>query len=184
MKKIYRFIEKFGTKKNIIFGLSFIVLCNLVLFPLFLKLFFVDTISINDILDIKFMYSNEVVLGVLNNFEADGRGSYLLLEIFLDIPYAIIYGFTYVSILYILLNFNNFMLYRKLILVPLLISLFDIFENIGIITMISSFPNISDTIVKVSSYCTSLKWTFAILTFLLISFNSLVYAFRKIKNIN
>jgi len=177
-----RFIEKNASKPNIIYGLLFIVFIITIGFPLFPKLFTDQTIPIKTILDLQFGFTPEFAHELLDNLQDDGRKAYRLTTLFVDIPYALIYGFIYSFILVVLLKkTKNWSKYKLIILVPLLISLFDLLENVGILLLIKTYPNTSTSISVFTSWSNQLKWIFAFITFLLVLFNIIILTAKKFK---
>jgi len=164
---MYQFLLRHSTKKSIYLGLIFILFINLIAFPLFPKLFFGSPIPVGEILDTQFGFSEEYVHNLLNTLESKGRKSYLLSTIFIDISYSLVYGFIYSFILIALLRKTNSHKYDVIIYIPFLISLFDCFENTGIILLILSFPDNCNLLVQLTSISNQLKWAFALITVLL-----------------
>lgn len=155
------FFNKYGTKKNIVIGVLLIFIFNVVLFPKFTELFLGTKIAITSILDIKCSYTTATAYALFSNLGKEGRYAYKISELFIDIPYAIIYGLTYT---FILNSFNKMKNYKYLIFIPLFISFFDLLENTGIIVMLTKYPTKLATICNLTSIFTSLKWIFAIIT--------------------
>lgn len=174
MKHFYTFLTKFATKRNISIGLFLIVLFNVILLPKFPELISAIEIDIKSILDLKFSYSTDVAYTLFENLREQGRNAYKLSELFIDFPYAIIYGFTYAFIILILFKINNLERFNIVCLTPFLISWFDILENTGIIVMLSKYPTKLNTICSLTSTFTSLKWIFAVITFVIV-LTSLIY---------
>ena len=168
MHSLVNFLEKYANKKTIFIGIVFVILFNVVFLPKFPKLFTDNEMPIEYILDLKFHYSSEMAYNIISELGNEGRKIYKLSEILIDIPYAIIYGFTYAFIVIILLKTNKLYKLRYLSIIPLLISFFDILENTGIIIMISNYPENLEIIGNVTPFFTSLKWIFAGITFLMI----------------
>jgi len=179
LHSLFKIINKYGSKKNIIFGIFIIIVFNVILFPKFAELFLGVKIDIKSILDVKFSYTTTMAYTLFNHLGKDGRNAYKLSELLIDIPYAIIYGFVYT---FILNSFKKLKNYKALILVPLLISFFDLLENSGIIFMLTKYPIKLAIICNLTSIFTSLKWIFAIVTFVLISTNLVWLIIAKISS--
>jgi hypothetical protein len=160
------FIKKYATRKNILFGIIYILITNLVLFPFFPKIISNVSFSIDWILDLKIGFDYETVIKSFELMQPEGRFIYKISTIFIDTPYAVIYGFTYSSIFYLLFDKNS--KYKSLLLIfPIMISVFDILENLFIVNYINNYPNISDKMVFLGSIANQLKWIFAIITFII-----------------
>ncbi len=168
MTALFHLLEKYANKKNIFIGVVIIILFNVVFLPMFPKLFTNQEIPLESILDLKFSYSSETSYQIFSNLGNEGRKIYRLSEIIVDTPYAVIYGFIYALIIFILLKNNKLNGFIYLSIVPFLISFFDVLENTGVIIMISNYPKKLETINNLASLFTSLKWIFAGITFLII----------------
>ena len=174
LKQFINYITQQANFKKVIIGIIIIIVFNTFLFPLFPRLFNVSEFPINSTLDLKFSYTTDVVYSIFNDLGAKGRKVYLLSEIFVDFPYAIFYGFVYSFIIVLLLKNTNIATNSYLVIIPFGISFFDILENIGLISLLYNYPKIITYLVNTSSLATSIKWTFAMLTFVVI-----VYLFIK-----
>ncbi len=157
-------IYKIATKRNLFIGLGFIVLVNAAVFPLVPKWFGVS-ISIDKILDIQFGFDKYFVLSSLSSMGEKGREVYLLSTLVIDSIYAIIYGVTY-TIFFIFIAKDTSQ--KRIVFFPFLISLFDLLENTGIVSLILNYPNISEMLVVFTSFANRLKWIFALLTIVLV----------------
>lgn len=155
------FLEKHATKKNIITGLIFIAFVNIIAFPLFPKLLIGREIPIENNLDLQFGFTSDFAYSLLSNLQEDGRKAYKLSTLFIDIPYALIYGFIYSFILIVLLKKNKLRKYKELVLIPFGISIFDLLENTGILTLLASFTVKMEGVVAFTSFANQTKWCFA-----------------------
>ncbi len=174
------FLEKHATKKNIILGLLVIAFVNVIAFPFFPKLLIGREIPLDAILDLQFSFTPDFAYQLLSNLQEDGRMSYKYSTIFIDIPYASIFGFVYSFILIVLLKKNNLWKFKLLALIPFGISIFDLLENTGILTLLSSFPEKMETVSLLTSIANQTKWSFAGLAFLIFLLNMLYLFFKKV----
>ena len=161
-------LEKYSTLKNIIIGLIFIAFINIVAFPYFPTLFNINTFSVDSILDLKFGFSLEEIELIFGKMKEGGRNVYLFSTIIIDVPYAIIYGFIYSIIVYSLLKKAKLINLKQISILPILISVFDLIENIGIIYFLNVYPNINENYISVFSLANKLKWIFAFIVFMVI----------------
>jgi hypothetical protein len=160
-----KFFERNSNQRNITIGVVFILFVNIVVFPIFPKLFFQVEIPLNEILDVHFGFTTDYVQQFFTSIETEGRKAYLLSTGLVDTPYAMIYGFVYAIILiFIIKNKMYSGRLRYLILLPFLISLFDLVENTGIIYLVSTYPESNDMVVSIASFANQLKWIFAGIT--------------------
>lgn len=114
-----------------------------------------------------FTYANEL----LDTLGIDGRNLYLSTQLPLDFIYPGLFSITYSLLLVWLLgkikcNVNSKIYY--LAFVPFLAGIFDYIENVFIIKMINSFPELQITTVKIASLFTLLKSSFTMLFFVLL----------------
>ena len=170
------FIKKFSTKRNIIIGLLTIIFFNIILFPVIPKLFGVNVFFP---LDLSFAYSSQEAYAFLSNMSEKERDVYFFSEIFVDFPYAIIYTFVYLLLVYRLSSNLSASKNKYFLAVPLLIGFFDVLENLFIIFILKFYPIKLYSLSFMASIFTSCKWIFAILTFVVIVWLSAVYLLRK-----
>jgi len=161
-----KFLIKKSTPKNIVFGVVFILLVNLVIFPLFSS----ENVNARNILDLYFGFSIEDVLNSLTEMQSKGREMYLLTTLLIDTPYALIYGFVYALIIVTLLQKRITKINRYLVLTPFFISFFDLLENSGIVYFTVNYPNILPFTAIFVSVFNQLKWIFATITLLIVVF--------------
>ena len=160
------FITNRSNSKNIILGIIFILLVNLVIFPFFSS----ENVNAGNILDLHFGFSVKDVLNILSEMKQEGRKMYLLTTLLIDTPYAIIYGFVYAIIIVALLKKKITKANQYLIFTPFFISLFDLLENSGIVYFILKYPNINSFASTSVSFFNQLKWIFATITLLIVLF--------------
>ncbi len=174
--RFIKYLKRKSSSKNIILGIFFIFFVNLVLFPYFST----KTTNFETILDVHFGFSLDVVLRNLSVMKEEGRKHYLYSTLFIDTPYALIYGFIYAFIIAALqTNKQNTHKLNYVILIPFIISFFDLFENIGIVYFVTKYPNINSKLVTIISISNQLKWVFALLTFILIVYLLLRWVIAK-----
>ena len=177
--KNFMFLDKFTTKKFLLFGLGVILFVNIVLFPFLPKVFRIS-ISPENILDLKFGYNKTDVFNIFNNLKEEGRQAYKFFDLFVDMPYLIFYTFYYVVFMYYLLKIKNTNR-LFLLLFPFLIGFFDFLENIGILILLKQYPDLNVKMVFFTSLFTKLKWSFALLTIISVLFLFFFYG-KKTKN--
>lgn len=170
---IINFLEKYSTKKNVFIGIGFIIFINTIAFPYFPMLFSDSNLITGKILDIQFGFTPETVQELLFSLTEKGRHIYYLSTIIIDIPYAFIYGLIVSLLIVFLLKKRKYKRLKTkksqiLILMPFLISFFDLIENGGIIYFINAFPYIDPEIIKLISISNQLKWTLAFTTSIIV----------------
>ena len=104
-------------------------------------------------------YSLEYAGNLLDAIDADGRQTYLTLQLPVDFVYPGLAAVAYTLLLTWLFNkgFSQQSPVFYLALVPAVAGLFDYLENVGIIMMVTSFPNISAATVAFASMSSVIK---------------------------
>lgn len=115
-------------------------------------------------------YDIAYVDSLLETLGEKGRNAYLYNQIPLDLIYPLLFGISLCLILaYVLkrlgkLESNWF----YICLLPLFAALFDYCENIGIITLLKSYPNNANTLAQVTNVFSVLKSSFSTIMFVVL----------------
>ncbi|MCV2402262.1 hypothetical protein OFY17_05100 [Marinomonas sp. C2222] len=115
-------------------------------------------------------YSFNYAYELLDSLGVDGRNVYLTTQLPLDFIYPGLFSITYSLMLIWLYSktlSRSFKAYY-FALVPFLAGVFDYIENIFIIRMINSFPDLQLSTVKLASIFTVLKSSFTMVFFVLL----------------
>ena len=92
------------------------------------------------------------------------RGEYMCYPpLIIDNLYALVYGLVFSIIIISLLKVNKISLYKILAIIPFCITIFDLFENAGIVIMLLSLPTKLDFIYNVSSIANIANWIFVLI---------------------
>jgi hypothetical protein len=122
------------------------------------------------ILDLKFGYDAGYVNALFTTLGETGRHVYLYNQLPVDMVYPLLAGLTYCLVIgYLLRKLEKFegpLFY--LCLTPLLSGLFDYIENIGIISLLVSYPNPLEKLTVIFSGATVIKFIFGGINFLAI----------------
>ncbi len=131
-------------------------------------------------IDLRFFSTPEQIFSMIEAYGESGRATYRLFELTGDILYPIIYTLFFSLLLTWLLQraFAADSSVRLLNVVPFGAWLFDLLENLGIVTMLSMYPSTSMLIAWATILFTIAKWVFAIATIVLILF-ALVLAIKN-----
>jgi len=131
------------------------------------------------ILDFEFGFTYEKALAMLGALGADGRSFYLTKIIPLDFLFPLSYMLCYSSLIALLLKYTSL---RKpgiyLLMFPVLGMLCDWTENIGIIVMLNSYPNLHEWVVSLTSTAGIIKAVLSVGNLLIIAM-LLLLALRK-----
>lgn len=115
-------------------------------------------------------YSAEYAKELLNTLGEDGRRIYLTRQIPMDLIYPGLFLVTYTLLLSYIFKrgFSEGSFMQQLIFVPILGGIFDYLENVGIVLMLTMYPDFSSTVARVSSIFSVSKSLFTTLFFILL----------------
>ncbi len=113
----------------------------------------------DDILDNTFNYTPEHVHQLFSTYGDEGRRLYLSYLLLLDFIYPVLFALTNSVLLAYFFErlFPNVSFFRYLYLIPFVALLLDYMENIGILTLLLSYPNQMAGVVAMTSAITMLK---------------------------
>lgn len=121
-------------------------------------------------IDLQLFYTPEKVYSMVAAYGDAGRASYRTFELTGDIVYPIVYTLFFSLLITWLLQrgFAANSGIQKYNVVPFGGWLFDLFENLGIVTMLSVFPSTPAALAWMTAIATLIKWLFAAATIVLI----------------
>lgn len=121
-------------------------------------------------IDLQFFYTPEKVYGMIASYSEDTRASYRTFELTGDILYPIVYTlFFSLAITWLFQRgFSSKSAMHKYNVVPFGAWLFDLFENLCIVAMLSVYPSTPAALAWASAIFTLIKWLFVIPTVLLL----------------
>ena len=167
MKKLIRLLQKYATAKVV----SVLFIATM---AVYLKLFDLSPTG----------YTPDYAISLLEALGSEGRATYLTLQLPLDFLYPGLFAITYSLLLTWLFNkgaeVGSRIFYFSL--VPMLAGLFDYIENVFIILMLKSYPDMSLSLVELASFFTVLKSGFTT-TFFILFFWGLVRFMKKKKSV-
>jgi len=170
MEVLIRFMQKYSSGKliSILFVLTMVVYVAMLSYSIPAVSAFAPEFPLFDLSPSGYSlsYANEL----LNSLGANGRNLYLSTQLPLDFLYPGLFSITYSLMLVWLCSklFNKNSKIYYFALVPFLAGIFDYIENIFIIKMINSFPDLQVTTVKIASIFTVLKSSFTMFFFVLL----------------
>tara|TARA_R110000787_G_scaffold41071_2_gene101572 strand:+ start:3093 stop:3650 length:558 start_codon:yes stop_codon:yes gene_type:complete len=177
MNRFVKFLEKNTSGKKI---LSLFILTNVVyLFMLFVTIpktmGFSNGMKLLDMLPTG--YNRDYVNELFRTLGENGREIYITNQLPVDMIYPLLFGLTYSLLLaYFLKKLNKLKSpFTYLCLLPIIAGIADYLENIGIITMLNSYPDLTETTVNatntfsvIKSTSTSIFFIAVIVTFILL----------------
>ena len=103
-------------------------------------------------------------------YGAEGRALYRTFALSADLIYPLLYGFAFALLLAYLWPrvATGVGVLRFLPLIPLTAMLFDIGENLSVVTMITQYPVQSHGMARLAGFCSLMKWSLVFLTLILI----------------
>ena len=121
-------------------------------------------------IDLLIFYTPEKVYSMVESYGEAGRASYRTFEITGDIAYPIVYTlFFSLTITWLFQRgFPSNSSMHKYNVVPFGAWLFDLFENLGIVGMLSIYPSTPALLAWVTAIFTFLKWLFVLPVILLL----------------
>jgi len=172
MEALIDLMQKHSTGKVVasLFVLTMAVYLTMLLYSIPAVTAFAPQLPIFDLSP--FGYSFNYATDLLNALGVEGRNLYLSTQLPLDFIYPGLFSVNYSLLLVWLLGkiYSEDSNVYYFVFVPFLAGVFDYFENVFIIKMITSFPDIKIATVKVASFFTLLKSSFTMLFFLLLIF--------------
>ena len=176
-------IRNLSSKKVLLFFLLATIAYLLMLFVTIPKVMaFSDEMRLLDMMPMG--YDLSYVTKLLTTLGQEGRDTYLYNQIPLDMIYPLLFGIGYCLILAFFLNKMNKLEapYLYLCLLPLIAGKADYLENIGIITLLKSYPDISESMVSLTNVFSIVKSSSTTLYFIILIVTLLVLGIKNINN--
>jgi hypothetical protein len=170
MEKLFNWVQKYSTGKIVsgLFALTMVVYISMLSYSIPAVSAFAPELPLFDLspTGYNFTYANEL----LSTLGTEGRHLYLTTQLPLDFIYPGFFAITY-ALLLVWLFKKTFKADSKIYsisVVPFLAGSFDYMENIFIIKMINSYPNLQETTVEAANVFTILKSGFTTVFFVLL----------------
>lgn len=135
-------------------------------------------------LDLTFFPSAQQSMAAVNAYGPEGRPFYATVELTADILYPIAYTFFYSLLITLLARraFDKDSKLQRLNLLPFGAWLFDMLENVCILTMLFSFPTEQPLVATALTFMNGIKWLFAGASILSVLFALGAWIVKKIKS--
>ena len=175
-------IQKASWKKAIIFTLLFVVFLAVINYSAIGVAGLLRITGGANILDFEFGYTHEEATNMLTALGAEERAFYLTRIVPLDYPFPFTYMLFYAGFISLLIKHTK----QKeqlgyLLFVPVLAMLCDWMENIGIIAMLNSYPNVPEWSVSLASIMGMLKTIFTIGSLAIIVGLLILFAYVRLR---
>lgn len=134
-------------------------------------------------IDLMMAPSADTLISAITAYGVEGRAFYSTIELTVDIIYPISYAFFYSLLIGFVFKraFNPENKIQWLNVLPFGAWLFDLIENIIILTLFSSFPNLPAPLLMILTVVNAIKWSFAGLSILSLLIGLGAWIFKKIK---
>ncbi|GAB3941538.1 hypothetical protein GCM10028805_04820 [Spirosoma harenae] len=109
-------------------------------------------------IDLLVGYKPAKIIQMVGDYGPDARALYATGELTDDIAYPLIYTFLFCIILSLLFRNRTFTPFQLVNILPLAVWGFDLLENISIVYLLKSYPQLSEGIASLCSILTNLKW--------------------------
>ncbi len=170
MKKIKEIIQRNISGKKV---LLFFILTNLV-YLIMLTITIPKTMEFSNGMKLLDMiptgYNAEYIFTLFRTLGEDGRRVYLFNQIPVDMIYPGLFGISYCLIIAYFLNklnkLNSGFFY--LCILPIIAGFADYLENIGIITLLNNYPNLSQNLMSATNIFSIIKSTTTTILFIAI----------------
>jgi hypothetical protein len=183
MEKLFNWVQKYSTGKIVssLFVLTMVVYLLMIGYSIPAVTAFAPELPIFDMspTGYTFAYANEL----LSTLGVEGRHLYLTTQLPLDFIYPGLFSISY-SLLLVWLFRKTFKADSKIYyvaLVPFLGGIFDYMENIFIVKMINSFPNLQESTVEIANIFTIIKSGLATTFFVLLLVGFVLLLKQKIQ---
>lgn len=127
-------------------------------------------------------YGVEYVNSLLSVLGDNGRNAYLFNQLPVDMVYPFLFAITYSLMLAYFLNklkkFDSYLFYFCLL--PLFSGFFDYCENIGIISILNTYPNNSDNLTQITNIFSILKSFSTTIYFITLTGTLIVMGVRRL----
>lgn len=146
---------------------------RLILLALAVEIFFFSTLAPKmqaliptGPLDLKFFYTPDEAYALVESYGEAGRAAYRIFDLTADIVHPIAYTLFFGLLLSVAFQraFSSNSVFQKFNIAPAISWVFDMLENIGVVTMLSIFPSTPSIVAWLTAISTSIKWTFFLIT--------------------
>ncbi len=126
-------------------------------------------------IDLQFAYTPERAYELINSYSTETRHRYIIGEMTMDVIYPIIYTL-FLSLTLLLVYPKK----EKIALIPYIIFIADMIENIGIIIMLYNYPSELHGVALATSVFSTIKWSVVLVAFVLLVVGLILAAIKKL----
>ena len=161
MNRFAKILEKYTSGKKVLglFILTNVIYLFMLLVTIPKTMEFSNGMKLLDMLPTG--YNQDYVNKLFSKLGENGREIYLTTQIPVDMIYPLLFGLTYSLLLaYFLKKLNKLKSpFTYLSLLPIIAGIADYLENIGIITILNNYPDLTETTVNVTNTFSVIKST-------------------------
>lgn len=184
MDRFFKFLERSasGKKVLILFVLTNVVYLFMLIFTIPLTMGFSNGMKLLDMLPMGYDWS--YVNELFGSLGTEGRTSYLTKQIPVDMVYPLLFGVSYSLLMAFFLKRLNKLRtpFTYLCLLPIIAGVADYFENLGIISMLRTYPEITEFAAQTTNFLTLLKSSFTTAFFLTLIIVLVLLGFKTLNS--
>ena len=134
-------------------------------------------------IDLQFFYTPEKAYGMVTSYSPEVRSAYRFFELTGDIIYPVVYTLFFALAISWLFRrgFPSESVMHRYNVVPFGAWLFDLFENLCIVTMLSVYPSTPAALAWIATIFTMVKWLFVVPTAILLLYGFVRAALNRFK---
>ena len=175
-------LVRLATGRNLLFLFLVFLLTTSVIFPLMSSLID-DPAGELEKIDTKLYYSSAELYEILDAYGDQGRRVYALSHLTADVLFPLVYAFFFgLLIAYIFQRaFSKDSWVQRLNLVPFLLLIFDLIENVSVVILLLAYPTQMAGLARLTGLVTSVKWILAGITVALPLLGVVGWFFRNLR---
>jgi hypothetical protein len=128
-------------------------------------------------------YDADYVNTLLNTLGEEGRQTYLVKQIPVDLIYPFLFGVSYCLVIaYFLNKIGKLESLFYLCLLPVIGGFFDYLENVGIIALLNTYPDLSTRLIQVTNVFSIAKSTITTVYFILLIVVLIMFGINKMRS--
>lgn len=183
MKYLKRLIDQHSTGRKVLW---FFILSNLIYFTMLLMtipktMAFANGMNLLDMMPLG--YNSAYIQSLFEALGKEGRHAYLYYQLPLDMFYPLFYSISFVLMIAYFLKklnkFNSALFY--LCFLPIIGGITDYLENIGILSMLKTYPQMSESLMTSMNIFTIIKSMAVTATFLIIIIQLIALGIKTIR---
>ena len=182
-KNLWKYIDKHSVDKKvlILFIITQIIYAVMVFGTIPHVMRYADEMKLLDMMPMGYDFNYITIL--LASLGPSGRSAYLHQQIPLDMIYPLLFAVTYFLLLALVLKqvVKSQSLLFYLCFIPVLVGIFDYMENIGIIMLLTSYPDISNLLGQITNFFTLGKSYFTIIYFTILLITIIIFLVNKLR---